>query len=592
MNAMLTMARALVYLRATSLAGLVKSRLARLKQPKYLAGAIVGAAYVYLTFLRRSHGSQYTGGPGTVGPRASFPTEAMPFIMEMAGLVVLIILLANWAIPRRASLAFSETEIAFLFPAPVNRRMLVHYRLLSSQVGIIFSALVLTLIFRRGAGIGGNLWFHTIGWWLILATLDLHSVGAMFTYSKLLNPSITTTLRRRITLAVALVVVGALVIWTWSAVRAPQHEDLQGARAIGEYIGSQLHAGPLPWLLAIPQVMVAPYFADDLRQFVIALGAGLLVLVVHYFWVVHIEVSFEEASLARAEKRTRLRARRGDWRGATATRKAQRAPFELSRAPRPELAFLWKNLLSTNAFFRPKPVAFLVLFILASTQWLARNPHLEGTRASIAVICSVLIVITVLLGPIMARNDLRADLRNSDILKTYPLRGSQIVFGELLTPIAILSVLVWLFLLSGYLLLPAQVLHWLAPGVRGLVALGIAVVAPPFIAIQLLVLNAATLVFPAWAQTLGNPTERGIDVLGQRIIFMAAQLLVTVFATLPAALLAALILVVGQWLGGVTVGAVLAIAGMCLLLCWEASLGLRWLGTRFDRFDLATELRP
>jgi hypothetical protein len=589
---MLTMARALVYLRAMSLAGLIRSRLARLKQPKYLIGAIVGAAYVYLAFLRRTHGPRYTGGPATAGPGVPFPAEAMPLIMEIAGLVVLIILLANWAIPRRASLAFSETEIAFLFPAPVNRRMLVHYRLLSSQVGIVFSALILTLVFRRGAGIGGNLWFHTIGWWLILATLDLHSVGAMFTYSKLLNPSITTALRRRITLAVALVVVGALVIWIWSAARAPQHSDLQGPRAIGEYIGGQLHAGPLPWLLAIPQVLVAPYFAGDLRQFVIALGAGLVVLVVHYFWVVHIEVSFEEASIARAEKRARLRARRGDWRGATTTRKAQRAPFDLARAPRPELAFLWKNLLSTNAFFRPKPVLYLVLFILISTQLLARNPHFEGTRAVTAVICSVLIVVTVLLGPILARNDLRADLRNSDILKTYPLRGWQIVFGELLTPIAILSVLVWLFLLSSYLLLPTQTLHWLAPGVRGIAALGIAVVAPPFVAIQLLVLNAATLIFPAWAQTVGNPTERGIDVLGQRIIFMAAQLLVTLFATLPAVLLAALILLVGQWLMGFTVGAVLAIAGMCLLLAWEAWLGLRWLGTQFDRFDLATELRP
>lgn len=314
--------------------------------------------------------------------------------------------------------------------------------------------------------------------------------------------------------------------------------------------------------------------------------------VVHYFWVVHIEVSFEEASIARAEKRARLRARRGDWRGQTGIRKAQRPPFDLSRASRPELAFLWKNLLSTPAFFRLKPVLFLVLFILVSTQWLVRNPHLEGTRAIIALICSVAIVMMVLLGPSMARNDLRADLSNSDILKTYPLSGSQIVLGELLTPITILSVMVWLFVLSSYLLLPTQVIHWLPTGVRGIVALGIAVVAPPFIAIQLLVLNAATLVFPAWAQTVGNPAERGIDVLGQRIIFMAAQLLVTLCAALPAALLAALILLVGQWLGGFTVGAALAIAGMCLLLSWEASLGLRWLGTRFDRFDLATELRP
>jgi len=192
----------------------------------------------------------------------------------------------------------------------------------------------------------------------------------------------------------------------------------------------------------------------------------------------------------------------------------------------------------------------------------------------------------------MTRCDLRADLRNSDMLKTYPLTGWQVVFGELLTPIAILSVLAWLFLLSSYLLVPTEALRWLTPSMRALAVLGIAMLAPPFIAIQLLVLNAANLVFPAWAQSAGNPAERAIDVLGQRIIFMASQLLVTVLTTLPALLLAALILLVGQWLLGFTIGAVLAIVGMCLLLAWEAWLGVRWLGTRFERFDLATELRP
>jgi len=593
MSSVLTMARALVYLRATSLAGLIKSRLMRLKQPKYLAGAVVGAAYLYFVVFRRStHAAHPGGAPPVGGPGAVLPAEAMPFIAGIAGLIVLIVLLANWVVPRRASLPFSETEIAFLFPAPVNRRMLIHYRLLSGQVSIVFSALILTVLFRRGQGFGGNLWFHTIGWWLILATLDLHAIGATFTYSKLLNPSITTALRKRITLAVALAVVAVLLLWTWSAVRIPQQSDFQGPHAIANYIGSQLHAGPMPWLLAIPQWMLGPYFASDLPQFLLALGPAIGVLVVHYLWVVHTEVSFEEGSIARAEKRARLRARRTDWRGTATARKAQRAPFDLSRVRRPELAFLWKNLLSTNAFFRPKPVLFLVLFILAGTQWLMRNPHLEPTRAAIGMICGMLILMTILLGPMMTRIDLRADLRNTDMLKTYPLRGWQVVLGELLTPIAILSVMVWLFLLSSYLLLPAQALHWLAPAVRGVAALGIAVLAPAFIAIQLLVLNAATLVFPAWTQTLGNPAERGFDVLGQRIIFMAAQLLVTVLTTIPGLLLAALILFVGQWLLGFTVGALLAIAGMGLLLAWEAWLGLRWLGTQFDRFDLATELRP
>src|SRR4029077_14337922 len=120
-----TMAHALLYLRGTSLAGRVKSRLRRLKQPKYLAGALVGAAYVYFSFVRRAHGPY--SGHGSSPSVPGFSREVFAFCPELAALALLVILVVNWATPRQASLAFSEAEIAFLFPAPVNRRLLVHY---------------------------------------------------------------------------------------------------------------------------------------------------------------------------------------------------------------------------------------------------------------------------------------------------------------------------------------------------------------------------------------------------------------------------------------------------------------------------------
>ena len=41
-------------------------------------------------------------------------------------------------------MVFSEAEIAFLFPAPVRRSTLVHYKLFKSQLGILFTAFFLT----------------------------------------------------------------------------------------------------------------------------------------------------------------------------------------------------------------------------------------------------------------------------------------------------------------------------------------------------------------------------------------------------------------------------------------------------------------
>src|SRR5262249_47859417 len=160
------------------------------------------------------------------------------------------------------------------------------------------------------------------------------------------------------------------------------------------------------------------------------------------------------------------------------------------------------------------------------------------------------------------------------ILKTYPLRGWQIVLGELLAPLTILSTLIWLCLLAELLLLPAAQLTWLTPSLRALAALGLAILAPPFVAIQLLVPNAAAVVFPAWAQSFTNRAEQGIEVMGQRIIFLAGQMLVTAVATIPALITATVIFLVAQWLIGFVVAAVLAVAAVFVLLVVEAWLGV------------------
>lgn len=589
------MAGALLYLRVTSIVGAIKSRVRRLKQPKYMAGALVGIGYFYLTFARRAHAPQYRGGPGASGPRGlpDIPVEMVSLFVELGALVLLVVLIVNWLSPRVASLTFSETEIAFLFPAPVSRRMLIHYRLLGSQLGIIFSALILTLVFGRAQGLGGNIWFHALGWWVVLATLNLHFTGTSFVYSKLLNRSLTSVRRRFIVIGIACAALIGLVAWIASTMRLPLADDFSNPQALASYATAQLHAGPFPYLLAIPELMVKPYFATSAGAFLLALIPAAIVLLANYFWVIRTEVSFEEASLARAEKRARMRtAQQGDWRGKSGARKARRAPFELRSVGRPETAFLWKNLLSTSALFRPKMALILAIGIVAFSQWPAEASLLAPFRVVGLTSAATLLVITMLLGPQIARQDIRSDLQNTDLLKTYPLRGWQIVLGELLTPLAILSALVWLCLLAAVLLLPPDQLTMLTPPLRVAAALALAVLVPPFLAIQLLVPNAAAIFFPAWMQTAGNRSERGIEVLGQRIIFLAGQLLITTFALIPAVLSAALIFFVGQWLFGFVAAAALAVAAVFALLATEAWLGVRWLGHQFEKFDLSAELRP
>ncbi|HEV7714138.1 MAG TPA: putative ABC exporter domain-containing protein, partial [Steroidobacteraceae bacterium] len=522
MSSFASLTGALFYLRAMTLWGAVRSRFMRLKQPKYLFGAVVGVAYLYFFFIRHRGGPPRGGMPSGTGiPTVS--ADTLHVIAGVAALGMLITFAASWLIPRQAALAFSEAEIAFLFPAPVSRRMLIHYRILSSQLRLVFTAIIFTLIFRRGITAS-----HALGWWVILATINLHFTGSSFVTTRLLNRTLTPVRRRNLTLAAVAIVVAALGVWAWSVFTLPAANDFSGASALGHYVTGQLERGPMPWLLAIPRLTLAPYLAADSHAFLLALGPALAVLVAHYFWVLHSEVSFEEASISRAEKRgARTRAvQQGDWRTQGQTLKSQRPPFTLASTGRPELAFLWKNLFATIPLFRPIPLLVLTVFVIGAGSWLGHNPKLIAARNVIMGLSTAMLVGLLLFGPQLARQDLRSDLKNSDILKTYPLRGWQIVLGELLTPVFVLSVVNWLVLLAAVLIAPGIGVEWQTPQMRVAGAIGIAVLVPPLCAIQLLVPNAAAVIFPAWMQTVSNRGEHGLDVMGQRIIFMAGQLLV------------------------------------------------------------------
>jgi ABC-2 type transport system permease protein len=584
---------ALWYLRVNSIIGRIRSRLRRLKQPKYLAGAVVGALYFYFAFFRRTHAPRF-GGPAPGAPGVKLPAEVLPLFGEIGALILFLLLALSWFFPRRAALAFSESEIAFLFPAPVSRRMLVNYRLLGAQFGLFFTAIVFTLVSGGGRGFGAHSGYQLLGWWLILALVNLHFMGTSFFYSRLLNRSITTVRRRVLTIGAGAIVVLGLATWIAVSVRLPTSTDFSSAAEAAKYVMEVLHAGPLPWLLALPKLALAPYFAGSPGAFALAMVPALILLAIHYLWVVHTETAFEEASIARAEKRgaRRRASQQGDWRGHVALVKARTPAFALGSIGRLEFAFLWKNLLATSGFFRPRPILVLTALLVGVTSWLSRQPELAGIRLVLSIVGAVILVMTVLLGPQVARQDLRTDLANADILKTYPLRGWQIVLGEILTPVAMLTVVFWIALMTVYLSLPGDVLDRIPLGLRSVVALALAVLAPAFIALQVLMPNAAAVLFPAWVQATRDQTERGFEVLGQRLIFVAGQLLVTALALLPALLVGVLVFFMVKVLAGFAIAAAMAVIVMAVLLAYEAWLGIRWLGDRFEDLDISSELRP
>lgn len=587
---------ALLYLRLTSLKNVLLSRLRRLKQPKYLVGAIVGAAYFYFIFFRHVGGSRGPKFSMPTGlPAANLPPFDMVHVLGVFGaFAILVILLFTWALPtEKPGLAFSEAEVAFLFPAPISRRKLIHFRLLGAQLRILISAVFFTLISRGWSFLGGGALTHVLGWWLILTTLNLHFTGAALTITQLIDGGVSAWRRRLVLLsAVALVViVSAVSLWR-NAPPFPAGNFRPGVFAT--WLATVIDAGLLQWLLIPGKIIVAPFLAPDTGAFLRAAAPAITLLIAHYLWVARQEVSFEEASMAYAEKRAARTARlqSGGALG-TAPAKARREPFRLCVPGRPELAFLWKNLLSTRPYFHWRVWTTSAAIITVGVPWIVRQDNNGVFAAIISVFAAIFTAYALMLGPQLARQDLRSDLPNSDILKTYPLAGWQILLGQTLTPVVILTGLIWLALLAAALALGprAATLTWLTPGFRITASLCIAATVPVLCALQLIIPNAAALLFPAWFQAT-RQRGGGIDVMGQRLIFVFGQLLVILLALCPAVIGAGLVIFASQWLIGATAAVILATILALVVLGAEVWCGLWWLGERFEKLDLATELRP
>jgi ABC-2 type transport system permease protein len=155
---------ALFFLVRNSWVNNMKLRIRRLKQPKYLIMAIFGLLYIFYMFgMRIAFGfasSQRRGGAGAVTP------ENAQMFESVGALILFFLVFLGWVFGReRASLIFSEAEVAFLFPAPVSRRKLIHYKLIKSQVTILFTVFILTIIFGRFWS-GGMAWLRSLGWWV------------------------------------------------------------------------------------------------------------------------------------------------------------------------------------------------------------------------------------------------------------------------------------------------------------------------------------------------------------------------------------------------------------------------------------------
>ena len=576
--------RALVFLKVTSLRNVVRSRLLRIKQPKYLVGALFGVAYFWFIFSRRP--PRPPGGPPG-GAINELPVAGVPAILVIGTIVLLVFVALCWALRRqRAALSFTEPEIAFLFPAPVSRPALIHYRLISMSLASLFTAVILALFSRLWSGISPDALMRFAGWWLIFSTVSLHTIGSAFVITRWQDRGISPFGCQLIAWGVIAVVVGLPLAWL-----------VARAHAGVELTADVFDHGPVAWLLYPFRLLLAPVVASDAQAFAKALWPAVLLYAAHYWWVLRVQVGFEEASIARAEKRARKveAIRAGNWRLGSGQEKARRAPFDLGRVHRPELAFLWKNLLSTREYLSLRNALIAAAIIIVAGTWFGDTPFMRAIGAPTATVFLMFAAYALALGPQLARQDFRSDIANTDILKAYPLRGWQIMLGEILTPTVILTGIIWLMLLTVVMVVPDAALRrmdWLTPALRTVAIAGAGLLVPLLCMTQLLIANAAAVLLPAWSLNAANRGPQGIEVMGQRILFMVGQMLALVLTMLPVVIVAAIAFFTVRWAVGDVVAAAVAIALALAVLAAEIAAGVWLLGQRFERLDMSEELRP
>lgn len=598
------MLSALLYLQYHSVRNRVAAQFKRWRQPKYLAGAIVGVLYFYYYFFRSF---SYTHGEPTAG---ALPDN--PALYETLGTLVLAIFaLTAWIFPRdRASLAFTEAEVAFLFPAPVSRRTLIHFKLLRSQTAILFTTLFLALVSRRLGG--GHFWIHAAAWWLVLSTLNLHFLGSSFARTILMDRGITNWTRRIVIFTAIFALAAAAILWAQHTLPSANLKNLNTLSKLEAYVQQVFASGPLPYLLAPFRWMVTPYFAPDARTFFAVVWPALGLMAAHYIWVVRSDVAFEEASLEASKKLAERTAaiRSGNWRLSSRKPRAARAPFTLTPTGFPPIALLWKNLISAGQAFTARIWVSLVGFAVVAVVAFHPAASASPVSAALALFACFVLGWLLLFGPQLVRYDFRQDLLVADALKVLPLPAWQIALGELLAPAAILTGLQWCLLILAVGFCPQEMsafstalfaalgkLVGFYPKEMGAFswpqliasAAAAAINFPVFNVIALMIPNAAVLLFPAWFQ-IGKTGPQGIEATGQRLIFFLGQIIVFALTLVPAALASVVVFLLAQYFAGIAVAVLLASLASVIVLGCEAAAGLQLLGKLFERFDLSADL--
>jgi ABC-2 type transport system permease protein len=566
---------ALWYLLRASWRNRLRTQIARLRRPRYLFALFVGLVYLALIFYR-PEGSTATPVYGHIGH--SF---------ALVSAFLLAALAAKWWIfgASTVSLAFTNAEIQMLFPAPLLRRDLILYRLFRAQLAMVLSAAFVALLIWRSAGAARPLALplRIIGLWLFFAISFMHQMGVTL---------VRTAAAQRggglVRSAPAIIIVAACIALLGYSM-APAVASIHSMKDVSGGLAriSQAAQQPVPRVILAPfQWVLGPAYANTTQDWLDAIGPAVIILLLHYVWVLRADAVFEDAAVdASARRAARLAARAAASRSGVAPRAAgatNRSWVRLAPDGPAWSAIVWKNaaaaarglkLVSTVRF------GSVVIIVLLVGRQIGFGATFENTTGVLGMVALILVVYMTAAGPLTIRNDLRSDLAHLPMLRTYPLRGYTVVFAEILSSTMTLTLMQIVLLAIAFGLLNEVTLHE-----RIMVLTGALVVLPVVNLVSFTIQNAIALLVPGWVK-LGGGFETGqiaFEALGQRALGSIASMIALVLAlAVPTGAAVGIAVLLGGNVASTTLGLIvgLVIGGA------EVWLAVIWLGGLFERLD-------
>jgi hypothetical protein len=532
------------------------------KTPRLLLPAIL----ILLLLGTQLLGYFLVGEQGTAGSAPAFTRTDLlmggpgAFIVAVRGVLLLSLFSSFLTALGEGNLFFAQSDVDFLFPAPLRKRSVLLFKMLARYMGLLFPAVYLPLALGNASLTGGNavspfaLWPGMLGSWLYLTAVSNIAQIVLLIRAEREDENGPGVQRRAVLRRIFIGIIAAIVV-------------------LGLYFSAQWFSGRNIVLIAeflrfvnsdsvnrilLPDAWAAELFhvafagwrgADVLRLIGLFLLAGA-----SFAWLFARDRDFYESAIEISAKRDRMtNAMRSGDAGTILSQLAQEGKLARGRSIRTfgggARAILWKDLVSAT---RTPPRSYIHLAILAAFP--AIFGGIFGRRGDVNVIFWVVMFSMQMASFFLLA--LRDMLRRADISKALPVSPAKLLIAELFLSVVQLTAL-------GWFSLTLMVVTGMG---RGPLLLTAAIALPSLAALLLMVQTTFVLLYP-------NPTDPA-----QHTVSGILSLLASVFSLIPT-------LVVGTVLFQLEWSALPLALGVTIVNLVSAGIALTIATFLWQRFD-------